>query len=113
MDFKRPRGKPEHTGQERLRRLMELEGWYVRKTHGSIFSRDWPDLFAMHPKHGTRWIECKTEDGQLSDGQVKEFHTWSKHNVGVWVLRNELDYKWLFEEPNWYMFCLPKNQRPV
>jgi len=112
MEFKKPRGKPEKAGSDRLRELMKQEGWYTKKTHGSMFSEDWPDLYAMHPKFGQRWIETKAPKGALSDGQIKEFHIWSKHGVGVWVLRDEKDYKWLFEEPNWYKFCLPGRLRP-
>lgn len=112
MEFKRPRGKPEKTGSDRLRDVMHKEGWYTKKTHGSMYSKSWPDIYAMHPLHGQRWIETKAPSGELSYEQIQEFALWAKHNVGVWVLRDEKDYKWLLEEPNWYKFALPKKMRP-
>lgn len=113
MDFKKPRGKPEKEGQTRLVKLMTREGWYCKKTHGSMFSQDWPDLFALHPLHGCRWVEMKTPTGTLSHGQIAEFSMWMKHGQGVWVCRDEKDYPFLFKEPNWFLFTLPANQRPL
>ena len=112
MDYKKPRGKPEKEGSDRLRLHLAKMGWYVKKTHGSMFSENWPDLYAIHALHGPRWIETKTPNGELSYGQIQEFNKWGQLGVGVWVLRDEKDIKWLFEDPNWHKFALPKRQRP-
>lgn len=112
MDYKKPRGKPEKEGSDRLREALSKMGWYTKKTHGSMFSENWPDLYLMHPVHGSRWVETKCANGELSYGQVQEFAKWGKMGVGVWVLRDEKDIKWLFEDPNWYKFTLPKRLRP-
>lgn len=113
MQFKKPRGSPEKDGTTRLRKLMIEQGWYVKKTHGSMYSDNWPDLYALHPRHGQRWIEMKTACGVLSTGQVDEFGKWSKFGMGVWCLRDENDYQLLFQPPNWYVFSLPMRQRPL
>ena len=96
----------EKESAQALRFLMLSKGWMVRKTHGSKFSSDWPDLFCAHPEYGIRWIETKSfrENHKLSSGQVQEFIKWAKYGVGVWVLRGPQDYPLLFEPSNWRFF---------
>lgn len=104
MYFKEPRGHPELDGSKRLRAVMKKAGWWTGKTHGNQFQRDWPDLFCCHKSFGIRWIETKSTTGKLSVGQGNLAAEWARFGVGVWVLRDERDYEWLFREPNWWRF---------
>ncbi len=111
MRFKEPRSQPEKAGATRLRRLMEQNGWKLYKVHGSTFMKDWPDYYAIHKMHGQRWIETKSDVGNLSIGQIKRFEEWTSNNVSVWVLRDEQDYTMLFGPANWHKYLL-KEWRP-
>lgn len=115
MDYRKPREKKdlESAGSERLRAFMRREGWGTWKTHGNVFQKGWPDIYASHPIHGQRWIETKTIDGRLERTQVDLFAEWARYGVQVWVLRDEKDYRWLFKQANAWEFGLPKILRPT
>lgn len=102
------RNNPEKQLEHKIRKLMEDRGWMVKKTHGSGFSKDWPDLFTHHPIYGTRWIELKVPgpSGRLSDGQIREFSKWKMFNCGVWVLTSEKDYELLFKGANFGYYLM-------
>ena len=81
---------------------MEARGWYIIKLHGGKYQSGLPDLFAMHPEYGTRWIETKTPSGKLRASQVKKFYLMSRAKVKIFVLEDETHYRRLFEEnDNW------------
>ena len=104
LEFRQPRGKPEAEGASRLKALMKKEGWKIYRTHGNLYQRDFPDLYCLHKIHGQRWVETKSPTGKLSIGQGRQFGEWAGLGVGVWVLRDEKDYQWLFKEANWWRF---------
>lgn len=106
-----PRKPLEKDEESALRRYMAQLGWLTEKTHGNVFMKGWPDLYAMHPRlilPGTkkpqavsRWIELKREDNVLEPTQKQKFALWTSHGMGIWVLRGVDDYHLLFEPPNW------------
>lgn len=112
MIFKELRKKPEYDGARRLRNLMENLGWLTKKSHGNAYQSGWPDLFCSHPQFGQRWIETKAHNGRLSEIQIKEFIEWTKFGVKIWVLRDEKDYGWLFQNPNWWQWAASSQWRP-
>jgi len=99
---KRSSLQPETTKVVRpLMLLMRARGWYVKKIHGSQYQSGLPDLFAAHPKYGSRWIECKWGNNFLSAAQIKEFAAMDKAGVGIWVLRSPDEYDILLKPANW------------
>lgn len=83
---------------------MEIEGWLVEKVHGNIYQAGWPDLYCFHRTFGQRWIETKVHNGYLRQTQIDKFTKWQQYGIGIWVLRDERDYEWLFKDPNWHKF---------
>jgi hypothetical protein len=99
---------------DELREFMHKEGWLTEKTHGSMYAVGWPDLYAMHPVHRTRWIEVKREkQGALEESQKKKFLEWAKHGVGVYILCGIKDYSKLFGAPNWHLWTDNRTRRII
>lgn len=72
------------------------------KTHGNRFQPGWPDLYASHPEHGTRWIEVKRpKGGRLTRAQRVRFPEMSEAGVGIWVLTGAQEIGALFDPPQW------------
>ena len=105
----RAKGKKKEKAYEKeLRAYMHEQGWHTEKTHGNAFQEGFPDLYCMHPKFGTRWVEMKRpEDGRLKASQIKKFSLWQAHGVGVWILTGPKDYKKLWDPPNWFRWLDP------
>jgi hypothetical protein len=69
-----------------LTMYMKHKGWHIEKTHGSQFQEGFPDLYAMHPMHGQRWIECKVLRGRsihFEESQLRKFPVWIAHGVKI------------------------------
>lgn len=113
MDPIAPRNKRLEKDEERdLRKVLVSQGWHVEKTHGSLYMKGWPDLYAMHPAHKQRWIEVKLKgQGRLEESQVRLFLRWRRHGTGVWVLTGPEDYPLLFRNPNWHLWMDPALRR--
>ena len=99
---------------------MRSLGWNVEKTHGNLYQKGWPDLYAMHPglpnvdggRPLTRWIEMKRPgQGELENSQKILFRQWTDHGVKIWVLTTVADYEKLFKEPNWHWWLDPVLRR--
>lgn len=87
--------------------MLRYKGWFVKITHGNMYSVGWPDLFASHSRYGPRWIEVKLPKGsQLTAAQLEDFPKFCANGSGVWILNAATDdeYKKLFKEPNWYLY---------
>ena len=57
---KKFKGKgPERVIQDAIIKMLRYKGWHVMETHGNIYQKGFPDLFACHSKYGHRWIEVK------------------------------------------------------
>ena len=69
----RRKKKSEEILQDSIVALAKLLGYLHYHTHDSRRSPGgFPDLVLVHVKTGTvLWIECKSEDGELSDDQKK------------------------------------------
>lgn len=99
---------------EEIRLKLEAEGWHTEKTHGSMYMKGWPDLYAMHPVHKSRWIEVKRrEEGALEETQRKKFLLWAKHGVGVYILCGPEELGRLFGPPNWHLWMDNKTRRII
>ena len=86
--------------------LRSIE-WYVHVTHGNEFSMGLPDLYCGHKKYGTRWIEVKNPLGYtFTAAQLEEFPKMTAAGIGIWVLvaATEIEYKKLWQSPNWYQY---------
>lgn len=83
---------------------MTVHGWYTKKTHGNVFSAGFPDYYARHKLYGPRWIETKTDIGQLTAAQKIVFPDLIKAGDGIWILRDERDYQLLFKPHNFLAY---------
>lgn len=102
--------------QLKIIKMLEDKDWYVFVTHGNNFQSGFPDLYAIHERYGTRWIEVKQPVGYVfTRAQKKNFHKFSEKGVGIWVLTaaTEDEYQRLFDAPNWYVFLMSSTARPT
>jgi len=110
--LKRSQSKLERELQAEMIKKLKAEGWHVEVTHGSLYMRGWPDLYAIHRRYGYRWIEMKRPgEGRLKGSQIKKFTTWSKYRIGVWVLTGPNDYHMLFKPANWHAWMVSDLRR--
>src|SRR5690606_15387752 len=97
-----PINKPEELEssiQERIKKFLEGKGWFVFVTHGNNFQSGLPDLYCIHERYGTRWVEVKRPKGYVfTRAQKVNFHKFSEKGVGIWVLvdATEEEYERLF-----------------
>lgn len=69
-------------------------------THGNLFQRGFPDLYAVHPEYGQRWIEMKH---YISFTKAQKDNFPAIHRaVGIWILTDSTDeeYAKLFQPAN-------------
>lgn len=102
---------PEKIIQEHIERMLRAYGWYVLRTHGSMFQSGFPDDYATHSRYGARWIEVKTphRTGEVfTAAQLDVFPKLCASGSGVWVLTAATDseYQKLFDRPNWSYFLM-------
>lgn len=99
--------KPEAKLQDEIIKMLRYKGWFVKSTHGNLYSVGWPDLFACHSRYGQRWIEIKLPKGStFTPAQLEDFPKFCANGSGVWILIGATDdeYKKLFEPYNWYKY---------
>ena len=99
--------KPETIIQNEIISFLKLRDWYVKSTHGNIYSMGFPDLYACHKRYGTRWIEVKNPGGySFTPAQMDVFPELSAKGVGIWILiaATEEEYKKLFGPANWHWY---------
>lgn len=71
--------------QNRLIRILELQGWYVQKTEGR--SRNgFPDVTAVDTLGNVWFIELKRTAGRPSPDQCRELKALAEHNANVMLL---------------------------
>jgi len=99
------RGSPEKKIRDAIRRMLQGRGWKVHIMHGNAFQAGIPDLYVMHPREGTRWIDAKVEGRyNFTKAQKKVWPDWHfNYKVGIWIMTagTEEQYAWLFQAPNW------------
>jgi hypothetical protein len=104
--------RPEASVQAAIIKKLEYEGWYVKPTHGNYHQSGFPDLYAVHQRHGPRWIEVKDPNRKarganlFTTAQMETFARWAGMGIGVWVLvgYDDLEYKKLFNRANWMAY---------
>ena len=109
MEVKHPnrRRRLESVIQKKIKEALEIRGWTVMVTHGNMYQKGFPDLYAYQRSFGSRWIEVKCpENPTFTPAQLEYFHKMASAGVGVWVLlseeQDELDL--LFKRPNWHHY---------
>lgn len=103
------RKRPEDTIRDAIKDKLTLLGWYVKQTHGNMYSEGWPDLFACHSSYGQRWIEVKLPNmkgSKFTPAQVRDFPKFCANGSGVWILTGTSDSEIdkLFKPPNWWQY---------
>lgn len=76
--------------KNRIIKLMEARGWYVKVTVGNAFQSGLPDLIAWHKQRGVRFIELKTPRGTYTPAQRRDFHLISAHSGHIWTLVGDI-----------------------
>lgn len=101
---------PEADIQRRLLAYLRERGWYVMVTHGNTFQRGFPDLLALHPSYGYRWIEVKYGPKHcFTPAQEACFPLMAAAKMSIHILTEATDeeYRKLFGPPNWHMYMFP------
>jgi len=91
---------PEAKKQRDFVALLTLLDWHVMETQGNLYQKGFPDLYAVHPRYGQRWIEMKH---YLSFTKHQKEHFPFIHNsVGIWVITDatQEEYAKLFKPAN-------------
>ena len=84
--------------------MLTLKGWYVLETHGNMYQRGFPDLFATHTTMRQRWIEVKNPvKYSFTPAQLETFPKLCAYGSGVWILTaaTEHEYAKLMQAFNW------------
>jgi len=100
---------PEFNIRESIMIFMQFRGWFVKITHGNIFSSGFPDLFCTHMRYGHRWVEVKDPNRRgdpFTAAQLEVFPLLCANGSGVWVLvaATEAEYQKLFKKFNWWQY---------
>jgi hypothetical protein len=109
------RRSPEEKIQSDLIGFLTLRGWTIMPTHGNMFQRGFPDLYALHEAHGSRWIEVKNpKQFSFTAAQKQYFPIMSLAGVGIWILvaASEDEYAKLFRPANCFAYMagvIPKS----
>lgn len=79
-----------------------------------MYQEGMPDLYCMHPQHGSRWIEVKLPNmvgSRWTPAQRHWFPLMAKYGMRIYILTNdsEAEYKKLFMEDNWLEYFLLKD----
>jgi hypothetical protein len=101
---------PEYYIRRDIIRYMALRGWKSHIMHGNAFQSGIPDLYCIHPKYGTRWIDAKnSEQYTFTSAQKITWPEWEALGVGVWILvaGTEEEYAKLFKKPNFMDYWKP------
>lgn len=70
-----------------LTALNAMPTTYARKTHGSRYSRDWPDIIGCH--RGAMFaLEVKTDTGTATPKQERELLKWKLAGARFGVVRS-------------------------
>jgi hypothetical protein len=99
--------KPETGIRNAIKKALMGEGWQVFVTHGNEYQEGFPDLYCIHAKFGTRWVEVKNPNGYaFTEAQLRVFPQFASCNVGVWVLTSDHkdELAKLFMPANWWAY---------
>lgn len=119
MEPKKFRNKhgPEYHIQANFIKYLKARGWHVERLIGNALQVGIPDIYAMHPKHGTRWIDLKNPlDYEYTRAQRYKWPIWQKYGCGIWIITGSTDeeYDKLFHPPNWKTYWKDKyDETPI
>lgn len=109
MDQLKLRQNPEQKIQNDIIKLLEKRGWVVMPTHGNLYQRGFPDLYAFCGIHGQRWIEVKNpKQYSFTESQRRYFPLMEQSKIGIWILTaaTETEYNKLFQPANWRYYYM-------
>ena len=100
---------PEAKVQEAIIKFLRWKEWYVMETHGNMYQRGFPDLFACHSMYGQRWIEVKLPEmrgSKFTPAQMECFPKLCANGSAVWIMTaaSEREYECLFKPCNWFTY---------
>jgi hypothetical protein len=107
----RPKHGPEWYIQRDVTGFLRARGWWVERTHGNLYMKGFPDLYAAHPKFGQRWIDVKNPVAwEFTKAQCQKWPVWDRFKIGIWIIvaATEEEYDKLFKEPNWRDYWKPR-----
>lgn len=99
--------------QDAIITYLRKREWLVLETHGNMFMRGWPDLYATHRRYGCRWIECKNPLAySFTPAQLENFPLFSANGSGIWILiaATDTEYAKLWGPQNWHVYLMLLNQ---
>jgi len=109
----RIRENPEALVQKRIIKMLKARDWYVTVMHASFALRGIPDLYAVHKRHGARWIEVKDpkrtgKRSLFTSAQLETFPHWSAAHIQIYVLTGpeQEEYDKLFRPGNWARYLV-------
>lgn len=92
---------PERDIQTAIIDALQMDGWFVLETHGSLFQSGFPDLYACKKGHGQRWIEVKRPVGYVfTPTQSETFPRMDCEGVPIWILTSD-NLAPIHGPPNW------------
>ena len=100
---------PEAIIQKAIIKMLRGYNWHVMETHGNMFQKGFPDLFACTTLDGgtLRWIEVKNPlSYKFTPAQIENFPKMCANGCGVWIMvaATDAEYKKLFRPHNWYQY---------
>jgi hypothetical protein len=99
----KPRTNPEAKIVAAITKRLILEGWLVLRTHGNMFQKGFPDLYATHRRYGPKWIEVKLPGmigSKFTPAQLDCFPKMLENGSDIWILTSPDEYKLLFLPQN-------------
>jgi len=107
----RSRTGPEAIIQREFIRYLKDRGWHVERMIGNQLQKGIPDIYIMHPEHGSRWIDLKNPiDYEFTRAQRIKWPIWETYGIGIWIITgwSDEDYAKLWKPPNWRKYWKPK-----
>lgn len=113
MDPKKFRSKtgPEAIIQRNFIKYLEARNWEVERMIGNALQMGIPDIYVMHARYGTRWIDLKNPaDYEFTNAQILKWPRWEAKGVGIWIITGwqDEDYDKLFAPPNFRDYWKPR-----
>lgn len=106
----RPKHGPEWYIQNKVRDFLTDRGWHVERFIGNALQFGIPDLLAIHPRLGHRWIDIKQpKKFSLTEQQRKKWPVWEHFGEGIWIMTaaDQDEYDKLMRKPNWRDYWKP------
>jgi phosphoserine phosphatase len=81
------------------------------ETHGNMYQRGFPDLYATHHRYGARWIEVKLPKmvgSKFTPAQLECFPKLRANGTRIWILTaaTKEEYDKLFKPDNVMLYIM-------